>query len=286
MAPRNKKNSTTIETSRTQKEVSEMTQENIIPFIKPAVSNKTTLVPEFAITIREAKKRIDMLKKFIDEIMVPGVDYGIIPGIDKPSLLKSGAEKLCDVFGFSKRVEVINRVEDWRCGIFNFEVRVTLVCKSTNVIEAEGIGCCNSRESKYSSQRGYDVMNTVLKMAKKRGLIDAVLSATRSSDLFTQDVEDMNWLWGKSSNNKVSSNNDTPVSMKQLSLIFSVVALKKIPVDVVKSVMLDKYKVAESKNLTISQANDLLRILKGFSDAEIKEHIQKELSTKEDNADS
>jgi hypothetical protein len=35
-----------------------------------------------------------------------------------------------------------------------------------------------------------DVYNTVLKMAKKRALIDAVLSATGASDIFTQDVED------------------------------------------------------------------------------------------------
>ena len=35
----------------------------------------------------------------------------------------------------------------------------------------------------------FDLANTLLKMAKKRSLIDATLQATRSSDLFTQDVE-------------------------------------------------------------------------------------------------
>jgi predicted RNA-binding Zn-ribbon protein involved in translation (DUF1610 family) len=34
------------------------------------------------------------------------------------------------------------------------------------------------------------LVNTILKMAKKRAKVDAVLSATRSSGLFTQDVED------------------------------------------------------------------------------------------------
>jgi hypothetical protein len=37
-----------------------------------------------------------------------------------------------------------------------------------------------------------DVKNTILKMAKKRAKIDATLAATRSSGIFTQDVEDMN----------------------------------------------------------------------------------------------
>jgi hypothetical protein len=36
-----------------------------------------------------------------------------------------------------------------------------------------------------------DQKNTILKMAKKRSKIDATLSATRSSGVFTQDVEDM-----------------------------------------------------------------------------------------------
>ena len=36
-----------------------------------------------------------------------------------------------------------------------------------------------------------DQFNTILKMAKKRSLIDAVLTGTGASDIFTQDIEDM-----------------------------------------------------------------------------------------------
>ncbi len=36
-----------------------------------------------------------------------------------------------------------------------------------------------------------DSYNTVLKMAKKRALVDAVLTATAASDIFTQDLEDI-----------------------------------------------------------------------------------------------
>jgi hypothetical protein len=36
-----------------------------------------------------------------------------------------------------------------------------------------------------------DQYNTVLKMAKKRALVDAVLTVTAASDIFTQDIEDM-----------------------------------------------------------------------------------------------
>ena len=37
----------------------------------------------------------------------------------------------------------------------------------------------------------YSQVNTILKMAKKRALVDAALSAGRLSQVFTQDIEDM-----------------------------------------------------------------------------------------------
>jgi len=39
-----------------------------------------------------------------------------------------------------------------------------------------------------------DNFNTVLKMAKKRAHVDAILTATGASDIFTQDIEDMEFL--------------------------------------------------------------------------------------------
>nr|WP_054549510.1 hypothetical protein [Lysinibacillus sphaericus] len=76
--------------------------------------------------------------------MVKGVDYGLINGFSKPTLLKPGAEKLCDAFGFSKTVDVVNRNKLWETGVFSYEVKVTLSNKETGVIEAKGIGSCNS----------------------------------------------------------------------------------------------------------------------------------------------
>ena len=58
------------------------------------------------------------------------------------------------------------------------------------VVRAEGVGICNTREGKYIKSSGYAVMNTVLKMAKKRALVDAVLNVAALSARFTQDMED------------------------------------------------------------------------------------------------
>jgi hypothetical protein len=42
----------------------------------------------------------------------------------------------------------------------------------------------------------FDQVNTILKMAKKRALVDAALSVGRLSDLFTQDIEDISGFAG------------------------------------------------------------------------------------------
>ena len=154
-------------------------------------TKNNNIVPSFAISLEEVENRIHVLEEFIKKYMIKGEDYGEIPGISKPTLLKPGAEKLCDVYGFAKMVEVKNRVEDWEKGFFHYEVEVTLINKRNNLIEAQGVGSCNSKERKYRYQDPYTIVNTILKMAKKRALVDAVLSATRSSGIFTQDVEDM-----------------------------------------------------------------------------------------------
>jgi hypothetical protein len=149
-------------------------------------------VPQFEITIKEAKDRILQLQDFIRFMMVPNIDYGFIPNCPKPTLFKAGAEKRCDVYGLTKQIEVINRIEDFNQGLFHYEVKATLTNKRTGLVEAEGIGCCNNKEKKYINQDPFSIMNTVLKMAKKRALVDAVLSATRTSGIFSQDLETLN----------------------------------------------------------------------------------------------
>jgi len=152
----------------------------------------TDVFPDFAVSLEEANRRSEMLKQFVREHMVEGEDYGVIPGASpKPTLFKPGAEKLNAIFGFAPVVEVTERAEDWDAGFVAYEIKVTLLNKRTGGVEAEGIGSCNSRERRYKNQDAANVANTLLKMAKKRALIDATLSATRASGMFTQDLEDM-----------------------------------------------------------------------------------------------
>ncbi|MDR3541880.1 MAG: hypothetical protein P4L69_13065 [Desulfosporosinus sp.] len=240
----------------------------------PIISNPVEVVPEFALTFTEAKNRLLMLKSFVQELMIPGVDYGIIPGCPKPSLLKSGAEKLCDIYGFSKLIAVSNRFEDWQEGFFSYEVKATLINKRTGLVEAEGVGNCNSKERKYRNQDAYSISNTILKMAKKRAIVDAVLSATRSSGIFSQDIEDHDFKGDKSKSNGPSPLRvlpiDKPVSKQQLKDIFTLVNDKLIPIEKAKSLMIERYKLDESRKLTSSQANDFLDYLRKFGHVKLR----------------
>lgn len=251
--------------------VEEVKEGNKVILLNPNENNTvSSVVPGFSITLNEAKERISMLQSFVKEMMIPNVDYGIIPRCDKPSLFKPGAEKLCDIFGFSKQLKVINRVEDWDKGLFHYEIKVILINKNSGLIEAEGIGCCNSRERKFKNQDSFSIINTLLKIAKKRALVDAVLSATRSSDIFTQDIEDMENNKKElinSSNNKLMNSNKkvikpNPITREQQSKIFLIATQNKIPTYYVKDLMIEKYKVNESKLLTSSQADEFIDLLK------------------------
>lgn len=131
------------------------------------------------------------MNRFIDTVLIAGVDYGIIPHCSKPSLLKSGAEKILNYLGLIARTEITNRVEDYNVGFFSYEAKVFLI-DYNGVIKGEGLGLTNTREGKYAKSNGYSVQNVVLKMAKKRALVDAALNVGNLSARFTQDVEDMN----------------------------------------------------------------------------------------------
>jgi hypothetical protein len=166
--------------------------------------------PDFVVSLEEAGRRIAMLKQFVREHMVEGEDYGVIPGASpKPTLFKPGAEKLNAIFGLAPILEITSRMEDWDAGFAAYEVKVTLMNKRSGSIEAEGIGNCNSRERRYKNQDAANIAITLLKMAKKRALIDATLSATRASGMFTQDLEDMDFGDRAGSRDSRDSGRDT-----------------------------------------------------------------------------
>jgi len=136
------------------------------------------------------KIRLEAVKR-----LKKGTDFGTIPGTSKDTLLKPGAEKLCNFFGLSVESETVDSEVDWDKGYAFFRVKTILRSKKNGQVIATGIGSCNSREKKYrhlSEDGGLaDLLNTIEKMAQKRSHVDATLRGTGLSDIYTQDVEDL-----------------------------------------------------------------------------------------------
>lgn len=124
--------------------------------------------------IRQARSRRDALIGYVKTLMVEGQDYGKIPGTDKPTLLKPGAEKLVTFFGLSPVFVSERIVEDFGDGggepLFFYRYRCELYRNGT--LMGTGIGSCNSRESKYRYRNSERVCPTCGKPTVIKGKAD------------------------------------------------------------------------------------------------------------------
>ena len=147
-----------------------------------------------SINVNEAVQvmnKINQFQQVVKSQLRPKIDFGIIPGTDKPTLLTPGAEKILMLLGVTSTYELLEHVQDYDKGFFAYTVKC--VVSKDGLIITEGLGHCNSRERKFMSQKvdPYTIANTCLKIAKKRAQVDAALTIASLSDVFTQDAEDM-----------------------------------------------------------------------------------------------
>ncbi|QAY85363.1 hypothetical protein [Pseudomonas arsenicoxydans] len=168
----------------------------------------------------EIRQRVNLVQEVMQGIMKRETHYGTIPGTQKPTLYKPGAEVLCVTF----RVAQEYKIEDLSGpGVARYRVTCVGRHQMTGVALGEGVGECSSSEEKYKwrgvickaeldatpenlRRKKYykngntadqirtepaDLANTILKMACKRAMIAMTLNVTAASDIFTQDIEDL-----------------------------------------------------------------------------------------------
>lgn len=205
-----------------------------------------------ALSVEQVSSQVAHIQRLMSALMREGEHFGTIPGTQKPSLLKAGAEKLGFTFRLIPEFDV--KQTDLGNGHREYSVVCTLRHGPTGSLAGQGVGMASTMEAKYRWRKqaieteagplpaGYwdlakddykarneliaatygpgkykakkttdhgwvalrvegdgervenpdiaDTYNTVLKMAKKRAHVDAIITATAASDLFTQDVED------------------------------------------------------------------------------------------------
>ena len=192
---------------------------------KPETKPVTTTGAK-SLTVEQAKEFNAEMDRFINECLISGTDYGVIPNCRKPTLLKSGAEKVAIYLGLIFRTEVVGRTEDFAQGFFAYECKVYLI-DVDGIVRGEGIATANTKESKYIKSNGFSVQNVVLKMCKKRALVDAVLNVAGLSAYFTQDIEDMDLPQEQVGRNpdelkqgaKTKASSSKPATKKQMTFL-------------------------------------------------------------------
>ena len=152
-------------------------------------------------SVQAVKQQFDLVQDLYKSIMKKDEHFGKIPGTKKDTLLKSGAEKLCLLFKLVPKIEMENK-NDLGNGHREIEMTIGLYSKDDSSFWGQGTGSCSTMESKfrYRWKNGKrtdnpdiaDIYNTVRKMCYKRALVSATITATGVSDIFTQDVEEMN----------------------------------------------------------------------------------------------
>ncbi|WP_293705996.1 hypothetical protein [Stenotrophomonas sp. UBA7606] len=195
-----------------------MSNDNNVVAFQPAVDNYGSR----SLTAADVRAQVNLMQDVMLEVMKDGTHFGVIPGTKQKSLYKAGAEKIMSTFRLAADPEVTDLGRD---GEIHYRVKVSIRSASGQFLGA-GIGECSSSEEKYAWRAALcdeefdatpenrrrikfakwngrveqkkqvrtnpaDVSNTILKMAKKRGLTDGVLTVTAASDLFTQDIEDL-----------------------------------------------------------------------------------------------
>ena len=181
--------------------------------------------------ISTTMNKIAQMQLVVQKTLKEGHDFGEVPGTNKPTLLKPGGEKICMLFGLNPEYDFLQTVEDYDKEFFSYNIKCTLYRNGQPV--AQGVGSCNSKEKKYRfvnvdaipstyigpseeitdkyGRTKYKInnpdvcslVNTILKMAKKRSFIDAVLQVASLSEVFTQDLEDMGDLLQQENENSV-----------------------------------------------------------------------------------
>ena len=230
-------------------------------------------------SIDKTLSRIHQLQILLQKSLKSGHDYGIIPGTDKPTLLKPGSEKILMLLGLTSEYHVIDHQQNFVDGFFAFTVRCVLYRGDQKI--TEGLGHANTLERRYTEKKDpnkkghdpYTLANTVLKMAKKRSQIDAVLTVSSLSEVFTQDMEDLVPFDNNHENSQQPHQQqesarhyeENLATHPQQKAIYAIA--KKRNIDLAS--LLNQYGVRATTDLTKTQASEIISKLQEEEDQDV-----------------
>lgn len=175
-----------------------------------AVQHQAQAREVIPLTTQALLERREIVSRVIEEVMVEGVHYGVIPGTKSLSLLKEGAELLLSTFHIAVEPVVTDMCTPTEV---RFQVECRGIHMGTQGYVGSGIGVCSSNEEKYRWRRArsrkeydntepsmrrikyqrdfedqqvrqspWDVFHTIMSMATKRGMVALAKTALAASE--------------------------------------------------------------------------------------------------------
>lgn len=152
---------------------------------------------ELATVTPKGKNYIVQCGNYSNQILKRDVDFGVIPKTKKPSLFKSGAEKIAMGYGLLQQYEIESKIEQTgKEAMFYYLIKCNLVkvVNGVSYVLTSGYGSANTMEKRNGFNGAYDAANSTLKMAMKRALVAAAIAISGVSDAFTQDMENEDFM--------------------------------------------------------------------------------------------
>jgi hypothetical protein len=106
------------------------------------------------LSVDEIVRKVEKVREVADRVMKEDVHYGTIPGTNKPTLYKPGAEILGLTFMMAPKYEGERQPIDLGGGHREYIIRCDMYHKVTERFLGSGIGSCSTMESKYRFRPG------------------------------------------------------------------------------------------------------------------------------------
>ena len=226
-----------------------------------------------AVSIKSNRNNYELTIAGVNQTLKRDVDFGMITYTDKrtgevknvsnkPTLYKSGAEKILLGMGVPYDVEIVDSYKDHKEGFYYYEVVAKAKDANGNVVRV-GLGCANTNEKNNGTASAFDTANSMLKKAKKRAVVDLAISLASASDWFVQDIEDTQ----NETRMKNLQSDDDSINAKQIKRIFAIANSKEISTEKAKT-LLASWGFSSTKDIKVKDYDEICEKLEKYEKGE------------------
>lgn len=195
-------------------------------------------------------------------ILKRDIDFGIIPGTQRPSLYKSGAEAIAMGYGLLQHYELVSSIENWDGDVpfFMYTVKCSLckVVDGKEYVFSSAYGSANTQEKRNGRNDAFNASNSTLKMAQKRALTSAAIAVSGLSSAFTMDIEDSGFNRSVENMTYDTTNPDDKITTAQGKRLFAIAKTYGLGNVELKAWLKEKFNLESTKDITQKQYDDVV----------------------------